>query len=103
MIIQFKNLGSSGMDLKKDSEGLIWIELTDSVTTQKMPLTGNDIRNLISTLNYLQSLQPAGAFEDSFPSQTITVSGNTEIMAHPIYNGVRVSESAFAINSPSNI
>lgn len=68
MTIQFKNMGSSGMDLIKDETGLVWISITDSVFTKQMPLTNSDITNLISTLEYLRKLQPAGLFSDAFPS-----------------------------------
>ena len=68
MTIQFKNMGSSGMDLIKDETGLVWISITDSVFTKQMPLTNADITNLISTLEYLRKLQPAGLYSDAFPS-----------------------------------
>ena len=68
MTIQFKNMGSSGMDLIKDETGLVRISITDSVFTKQMPLTNSDITNLISTLEYLRKLQPAGLFSDAFPS-----------------------------------
>lgn len=72
MTIQFKNMGSSGMDLRKDSTGIIWISITDSVFTQQMPLSNTDINNLITTLEYLKRLQPENIKEDSFPSSTPT-------------------------------
>lgn len=71
MTIQFKSIGSSGMDLIKDSSGIIWIELTDSVNHQRMPLTNTDISNLITTLEYLKRLQPENLREDPFGSVTI--------------------------------
>ena len=68
MVIQFKNMGSSGMDLIKDSSGVIWITITDSVTSHTMPLSNTDIRNLIATLDFLRNQQPDNINADSFPS-----------------------------------
>lgn len=99
MTIQFKNMGSSGMDLIKDETGLVWISITDSVFTKQMPLTNSDITNLISTLEYLRKLQPAGLFSDAFPSTSpneikITTGGTyAEMYAQLGYTNVSTYQS----------
>ena len=80
MTIQFKNMGSSGMDLIKDSTGIVWISITDSTFTQQMPLSNTDINNLITTLEYLKRLQPENLREDSFPSANLTTNGYIDDM-----------------------
>lgn len=113
MTIQFKNMGSSGMDLRKDSTGIIWISITDSVFTQQMPLSNTDINNLITTLEYLKRLQPENIKEDSFPSSvpetgvyihrepsSIPISGGTSdstiyaTSVDPDWNNVRAYNSS---------
>ena len=80
MTIQFKNMGSSGMDLIKDSTGIVWVSITDSVFTQQMPLSNTDINNLITTLEYLKRLQPENLREDSFPSLSQAVDDDLDDM-----------------------
>ena len=91
MTIRFKNMGSSGMDLIKDSTGIVWISITDSTFTQQMPLSNTDINNLIATLEYLKRLQPENLREDSFPSANLTTNGYIDDMRERGYTLVSTS------------
>lgn len=72
------------MDLIKDSSGVIWITITDSVTSHTMPLSNTDIRNLISTLDFLRNQQPDNINVDAFPSTGMTT---------PVYGTIYATNS----------